>query len=69
MLEALLASVDHGPLASRLEGEMREEYTQSKQAKARDLAARRAETASEAMHRQTTIVRAFASRVDQCATP
>ncbi len=47
---------------------MREEYTQSKQAKARDLAARRAETAEEALHRQTTIVRAFASRVDQCAT-
>jgi len=47
---------------------MRQEYTKSKQAKARDLAARRAETTAETLYRQTTIVRAFASRVDQCVT-
>jgi len=68
MLEELLASVHHGPLASRLEAEMRLDYTTSKQVTARDLAARRVETAAEALHRKTTIERAFTRRVDQCAT-
>ena len=68
MLEALLASVDHGAVASGLEREMRDEYTKNKQATARDLAVRRAETAAEALHRQTTIERAFTRRVEQCAT-